>query len=60
MSVGPVNTLEITVQRKAGASWPVVAEYSRAGLLPTRSEGILEFGEESVQQLTGLLGQPRE
>ena len=60
MSVGPINTLEITVQRKSGASWPVVVEYSRAGLLPTRSEGILEFGEESVQQLTGLLGQPRE
>ena len=50
MSVGPVNTLEITVQRKSGASWPIVVEYSRAGvLLPTRSEGVLEFerGESS-------------
>jgi WD40 repeat protein/formylglycine-generating enzyme required for sulfatase activity len=61
MSVEPMNTLEIIVQRKSGTSWPVVVEYSRAGvLLPSRSEGVLEVGEERDQQLTSLLGQPRD
>ena len=42
MSAGPVNTLEITVQRKFAASWPIVVEYSRADALgPIRSDGVL-------------------
>jgi hypothetical protein len=55
-----MNTFEITIQRKAGQSWPVVTEYSRMGvLLPTRAEGVLTLEPEDFQALTSLLGQPQ-
>src|SRR5262245_10500520 len=55
-----MNTFEITVQRKAGKSWPVVTEYSRAGvLLPTRTEGMLALEPEDFPALISLLGQPQ-
>ena len=60
MGAEPINTIEINVQRKSGASWPIVVEYSQAGaLLPIRSDGVFELSEEACQELTGLLGQPR-
>src|SRR5512132_3891467 len=61
MIAGPVNTLKITVQRKFAAGWPIVVEYSRADALsPIRSDGVLKFGDESVEELKSLLEQPRE
>ncbi|MEZ4660214.1 MAG: CHAT domain-containing protein [Caldilineaceae bacterium] len=37
-----MNTFEITIQRKTGEAWPVIAEQSRPGsFLPVRSEGVL-------------------
>ena len=39
-----MHTFEITIQRKSGESWPVVAEQSEAGVfLPVRDEGILQL-----------------
>ena len=61
MTAGPVNTLKITVQRKFAAGWPIVVEYSRADALsPIRSDGVLKFGDKSVEELKSLLEQPRE
>ena len=56
-----MNTFEITVQRQEGDRWPIVVEYSRADtLLPLRSEGMLELGEDDFEQLTSLLLRPKE
>ncbi|MBD2494307.1 SUMF1/EgtB/PvdO family nonheme iron enzyme [Nostoc sp. FACHB-280] len=56
-----MNTFEITIQRKSGDRWPIVAEHSRPGeLLPIRSEGTLVVTLEDVQQLTSLLGRPKD
>ncbi|MEJ6486821.1 SUMF1/EgtB/PvdO family nonheme iron enzyme [Nostoc punctiforme UO1] len=56
-----MNTFEITIQRKSGDHWPIVAEHSRPGeLLPIRSEGTLVVTLEDVQQLTSLLGRPKD
>jgi formylglycine-generating enzyme required for sulfatase activity/energy-coupling factor transporter ATP-binding protein EcfA2 len=56
-----VNTFEITIQRKSGDRWPIVAEHSRPGeLLPIRSEGTLVVTLEDVQQLTSLLTKPKD
>src|ERR1700738_2092636 len=39
--------IEITIQRRLGEAWPVVAEWHRVGsLLPVRYEGWLEIGAE--------------
>jgi len=55
-----MNTFEITIQRKSGENWPMIAEYSRAGvLLPSRAEGTLALGPEDFQALISLLGQPK-
>jgi WD40 repeat protein len=42
-----MDVFEIVVQRKAGAGWPVVAEYNRSGefLSNTRREGVLQLDE---------------
>ncbi|MFK0729809.1 MAG: CHAT domain-containing protein [Gloeotrichia echinulata HAB0833] len=56
-----MNTFEINIQRKSGNHWPIVIEHSRPGeLLSSRSEGILSLTPEDFQQLTSLLGQPKE
>src|SRR5689334_5971662 len=56
-----MNTFEITIQRKSGDRWPIVAEHSRPGeLLPIRSEGTLVVTLEDVQQLISLLGRPKD
>ncbi|MDZ8185312.1 MAG: CHAT domain-containing protein [Nostoc sp. ChiSLP02] len=56
-----MNTFEITIQRKSGNNWPIVVEHTRFGeLLPLRSEGNLELTPENFQQLTSLLGQPKD
>jgi hypothetical protein len=40
----PMNTFEITVQRKLGPNWPVVVEQSASGIfLPVRHEGTLQL-----------------
>jgi WD40 repeat protein/energy-coupling factor transporter ATP-binding protein EcfA2 len=50
-----MNTFEITIQRKSGDSWPIVAEYTQANiLLPLRSEGSFNLTSEDLQQLTSL------
>ncbi|MEW5859394.1 MAG: CHAT domain-containing protein, partial [Cyanobacteriota bacterium] len=55
-----MNTFEITIQRKSGAYWPIVVEHTRPGvLLPIRAEGTLQLHQEDFQELTSLLGQPR-
>ncbi|MEH1819141.1 MAG: SUMF1/EgtB/PvdO family nonheme iron enzyme [Nostoc sp.] len=56
-----MNTFEITIQRKSGDRWPIVAEHSRPGeLLPIRSEGTLVITPEDVQQLISLLARPKD
>jgi WD40 repeat protein/energy-coupling factor transporter ATP-binding protein EcfA2 len=56
-----MNTFEITIQRKEGDSWPIVAEYSHPDtLLPLRSEGRLQLSQEDFQELTSLLGGPKQ
>ncbi|WP_189523649.1 hypothetical protein [Nostoc sp. PA-18-2419] len=56
-----MNTFEITIQRKSGDHWPIVAEHTRADeLLPIRSEGTLMVTLEDVQQLTSLLARPKD
>jgi acetamidase/formamidase len=56
-----MNTFEINIQRKSGNHWPIVVEHSRPGeLLSCRSEGILEMTSSDFQQLTSLLGQPKD
>jgi hypothetical protein len=40
-----MNTFEITIERKAEDSWPVVANYHQAGNLPVRKEGKLQIDE---------------
>ncbi|MDZ8189931.1 MAG: CHAT domain-containing protein [Nostoc sp. ChiSLP02] len=56
-----MNTFEITIQRKSENNWPIVVEHTRFGeLLPLRSEGTLELTPENFQQLTSLLGQPKD
>jgi hypothetical protein len=51
-----MNTFEITVQRKAAAGWPVVAEQTASGVfLPARAEGLLEADLEELR--TQLLSQ---
>ena len=47
-----MNTFEITIQRKAGDSWPVIAEQSRPGsYLPVRTEGVLNVDPERLLAL---------
>jgi len=47
-----MNTFEITIQRKAGDTWPVIAEQSRPGsFLPVRSEGVLTVDPEQLLTL---------
>jgi hypothetical protein len=42
------SVLEITIQRRVGDAWPVVAEHHRADtLLPVRSEGRFDISEPS-------------
>ncbi|BAY91236.1 WD-40 repeat-containing protein [Microchaete diplosiphon NIES-3275] len=56
-----MNTFEINIQRKSANHWPIVVEHSRPGeLLSSRSEGILELTSTDFQQLTSLLGQPKD
>jgi hypothetical protein len=44
-----MNTFEITIQRKTGEHWPVIAEQSRIGsFLPLRSEGALVLDHEQL------------
>jgi energy-coupling factor transporter ATP-binding protein EcfA2 len=47
-------TLEITVQRKSGDTWPVVLERTQAGELPLRAEGELIFGAGWREELLTL------
>ena len=48
-----MNTIQITIQRKSGDSWPVVVEESTGGVsLPIRREGVLRIEEAAA------LGQP--
>ena len=48
-----MNTIQITIQRKSGDSWPVVVEESTGGVsLPIRKEGVLRIEEAAA------LGQP--
>ncbi|MFQ5858155.1 MAG: CHAT domain-containing protein, partial [Anaerolineae bacterium] len=50
-----MNTLEITIQRKWGAGWPVVVEHSQPGVfLPMRVEGLLRLTEEQHEKLIEL------
>jgi hypothetical protein len=45
-----MNTIEITVQRKSGDAWPVVAEQSAAGVfLPVRNEHVLQVNLEDFK-----------
>ena len=47
-----MNTFEITIQRKSGDTWPVIAEQSRPGsFLPLRSEGVLAVEPEQLLAL---------
>jgi len=47
-----MNTFEITIQRKAGDTWPVIAEQSCPGsFLPVRSEGVLAVDPEQLLAL---------
>lgn len=50
--------LEITIQHKAGESWPVVVEQSRADGLSVRSEGTLVLEPDTLDELTELSLQP--
>jgi WD40 repeat protein len=44
-----MSTFEITIQRKAGETWPVVVEQSASGVfLPVRTEGTLELDREGL------------
>lgn len=44
-----MNTIQITIQRKYGDSWPVVVEESRGGVfLPVRREGFFKVVEEDL------------
>src|SRR5262249_42475381 len=46
----PMSTLEITVQRKSGDDWPVVAVQAAGGvLLPVRDEGVLQVNLEELK-----------
>jgi WD40 repeat protein/energy-coupling factor transporter ATP-binding protein EcfA2 len=45
----PMHTFEITIQRLAGDTWPVVVEESEAGVfLPVRTEGVLDLNVEAL------------
>jgi hypothetical protein len=45
-----MNTIEITVQRKSGNSWPIVAEQTAVGVfLPVRDEGVLQVNLEEFK-----------
>src|SRR5262249_49342634 len=53
---------EITVQRKTGDHWPVVAELLASGTLPVRKEGTLTLDIEKLDEVSpsdygALLGQ---
>ncbi|MEZ4660209.1 MAG: CHAT domain-containing protein [Caldilineaceae bacterium] len=44
-----MNTFEITIQRKNGDGWPVIAEQNQPGrFLPVRSEGLLTIEPERL------------
>src|SRR4051812_17044192 len=46
-----MNTVEITVQRKSGAFWPIVVEQTAAGVfLPVRDEGVLQVNLEEFRE----------
>jgi hypothetical protein len=46
-------SLEITIQRKAGGSWPVVVEQHASGVfLPVRDEGALELDLVDLRRRT--------
>ena len=48
-----MSTLEITIQRKSGDNWPVVAELTRSGSsLPVRSESQLRLDPLSLLRLS--------
>ncbi len=49
-----LNIFEITIQHRQGANWPVVAEHSRSGQLPQRSEGELTLKQKFVEDLLQL------
>jgi len=45
-----MNVVEITIQRKAGAGWPVVVEQTTADhFIPLRTEGMLHLDEIELQ-----------
>ena len=45
-----MNTIQITIQRKSGDSWPVVVEESTGGVsLPVRKEGLLKIDEADIR-----------
>ncbi|MCI5146713.1 MAG: CHAT domain-containing protein, partial [Candidatus Electrothrix sp. AR3] len=50
-----MNVLEITIQHRQETGWPVVAEYSRSGQLPRRSEGVLSLLDEYDRKLLELM-----
>ncbi|MCI5147356.1 MAG: hypothetical protein D3923_17955, partial [Candidatus Electrothrix sp. AR3] len=49
-----MNIFEITIQHRQEKGWPVVAEYSRPGELPRRSEGLLTLPENYDVELRML------
>ena len=54
-----VDTLEITIQRKRGDAWPVVAEWRRTGHVgAVRSKDVLRLSEEQRTKLLELLFDP--
>ncbi len=49
-----MNVFEITIQHRRETGWPTVAEYTRPGELPRRSEGLLILPEDYNIQLRML------
>ncbi len=49
-----MNIFEITIQHRQEEGWPVVAEYTRPGELPRRSEGLLTLPKDYDIQLRML------
>ena len=52
-----LDTFQITIERRSGNAWPVVAEYGRPGaFLPIRNEGILRLDQVALT----AQGSPRD
>src|SRR5207245_1519822 len=57
----PMNTFEITVQRRAGNAWPIVVEQSVQGvLLLVRNEGSLNADLEALKSQLNCQSTPKE